>query len=395
MRGPRGALRPDSWTRRLRGIETERMLGGWPASEPSKTSVRPTDPARRGIHESKRCRSGRPRPRPAAHSVYKPKSGPGLRRRRDGYGARRCARRSRCARKAAIAAPRATGPSTPWRQGRPPSPNGKPRVLRGPAPTWPGACAPCRGLVRAGPAAGRRRCWWAGSSSGRSRRCSGRGRRARCPAGSARGSSPCARAAAPIPGDAAPRRPTRRSLRRPTSGPRRTGPAASVSRSVGSSVARRVDVGVAVDHPEAHELGALEARDHPEHALLLAPLELGLEADQRVVARGQVVLAQLHDGVRAAAGARIDEADRLHRPEAQGLLAAARHHLDRQAALEEELVLEVVERRRTRRGERAVEGVGTAPRRAGSSGSRRRPCRSATRGTPCSKSIESRPRPRG
>src|SRR5207245_10652278 len=37
---------------------------------------------------------------------------------------------------------------------------------------------------------------------------------------------------------------------------------------------RGVDVGVAVDHPEAHEVGLLEARDHVEHPLLLSPLEL-------------------------------------------------------------------------------------------------------------------------
>ena len=49
---------------------------------------------------------------------------------------------------------------------------------------------------------------------------------------------------------------------------------------------RRVHVGVAVDHPVARELGVLQARDHLEHARLLAPLHLRLEPDQaEVVAR--------------------------------------------------------------------------------------------------------------
>ena len=77
--------------------------------------------------------------------------------------------------------------------------------------------------------------------------------------------------------------------------------ASAASRRWARGRAGRVHVGVAVDHPVADELGALEAGDHPEDALLLAPLELGLEAHDRPVAGGEVVLPQLHDGVRAAA----------------------------------------------------------------------------------------------
>ena len=57
---------------------------------------------------------------------------------------------------------------------------------------------------------------------------------------------------------------------------------------------RRVDEGVAVDLPEADEAGVLQARDHPQHALLLAPLHARLEADQVELALGQVLLPELH-----------------------------------------------------------------------------------------------------
>ena len=67
---------------------------------------------------------------------------------------------------------------------------------------------------------------------------------------------------------------------------------------------------------------------------LLAIFQLGLEADHVEQRAERVVLAQLHDGVGPLAGARIGQADRLHRPEAQGLAPALGHHLDRQAALE-------------------------------------------------------------
>ena len=101
--------------------------------------------------------------------------------------------------------------------------------------------------------------------------------------------------------------------------------------------------------PKRTNSASRQARDHAEDALLLAPLELGLEAHHREVAGGQVVLAELHDREGPPPGARIDEADRLHGPEEQGVAAAAGDDLDGQAALEEELVLEGVQRRRTPR----------------------------------------------
>lgn len=95
-------------------------------------------------------------------------------------------------------------------------------------------------------------------------------------------------------------------------------------------------------HPEPDELGLLQTGDHLEHARLLAPFQLGLESDEAVVIASQRVLSELHRGVREAARARIGEADGLHGSEAQRVLAAMRHHLDRQATLEELLFVEVV-----------------------------------------------------
>ena len=93
---------------------------------------------------------------------------------------------------------------------------------------------------------------------------------------------------------------------------------------------------------QAHELGARQAGQRAQHALLVAPLEAALEADEVEVGARQVLLPQLHDGPGAAAVGR-GEADRLHRPVTQRVDAAPRHFLDRQAALEER-ALEVVQR---------------------------------------------------
>ena len=78
--------------------------------------------------------------------------------------------------------------------------------------------------------------------------------------------------------------------------------------------ARAVDEGVAVDAAQARELGALQARDHAEDALLLAPGQLGLEADHVEQRAERIVLAQLDHRMRPPAGARIDQPDRLHGP---------------------------------------------------------------------------------
>ncbi len=98
---------------------------------------------------------------------------------------------------------------------------------------------------------------------------------------------------------------------------------------------RRIDISVAVDLSEAQELGRFETRNHPQHARLVAKFHVVLEADQVEAPRAQILLPQLHHGVRPSAGARIAQSHRLHGPEAQRLPPPPRQFLDRQAGFEE------------------------------------------------------------
>ena len=106
---------------------------------------------------------------------------------------------------------------------------------------------------------------------------------------------------------------------------------------------RSVDVRVAMHHAEAHELGVLETGNQRQHARLFTPLQLRLEPHQAEMVAGQIVLPQLHDGKRRAPGARIGQADRLHRAEPQGVAPAMCHHLDWKTALEELLLVEIMD----------------------------------------------------
>ena len=54
-----------------------------------------------------------------------------------------------------------------------------------------------------------------------------------------------------------------------------------------------------------------------QHPRLVAPLHLRLKTDEAEVVTREVVLAELHDGVRLAPGSRIGQADGLHRSEPQ------------------------------------------------------------------------------
>ena len=103
----------------------------------------------------------------------------------------------------------------------------------------------------------------------------------------------------------------------------------------------RGKVGVAVHDAHAGEVGAFEARDSPEYAPLLAPLQARLEADDVVEAALGVVLPELHDGVGDLTGSRVGEADGLHGPEAEGIFSPAGDGLDGETALEIEILLEV------------------------------------------------------
>jgi hypothetical protein len=114
-----------------------------------------------------------------------------------------------------------------------------------------------------------------------------------------------------------------------------------------------------VDRAVAQELAVREAGDRPEHARLLAVAHPRLEPDEVPHLAGLVLLAQLHDRVRLTAGARVAEAHRLHRPEAEGVLAARGQLLDRETAFEVRHAAHaahVVARVLVRRGERGDEG---------------------------------------
>ena len=95
-----------------------------------------------------------------------------------------------------------------------------------------------------------------------------------------------------------------------------------------------VDVGVAVDLAVAEEGCVFEAGDEAEDALLLAELQMILEADEVVAVGAEVFLAKLDDGVRPATGLGIGEADGLHWAEAEGVAAAAGGLFDGKAAFE-------------------------------------------------------------
>src|SRR5918993_3731423 len=92
----------------------------------------------------------------------------------------------------------------------------------------------------------------------------------------------------------------------------------------------------------AGEVGVLEAWDSPEYTPLLAPLQARLEADEVVEASLGVVLPQLHDCVGNLAGSGVREADRLHGPEAEGVFSAPGYGLDRETALEVQVLLEIL-----------------------------------------------------
>src|SRR5215203_4311295 len=99
---------------------------------------------------------------------------------------------------------------------------------------------------------------------------------------------------------------------------------------------------VAVHDAHACEVGVFEAGDGTEDATLLAPLQACLEAHDVVQAALCVVLAQLHHGVGDLARAGVRKAHRLHRTEAQGVLAAAGYGLHGEAALEVQILFEVL-----------------------------------------------------
>ena len=131
----------------------------------------------------------------------------------------------------------------------------------------------------------------------------------------------------------------------------------ALQREVLAQHVRAVQIGVAVHHAVAGELRVFQAGDHAEHALLLAPLEPGLEAHQIVVGGGLVLLAQLHHGVGLSARARVDQPHGLQRAVGQRLAAPGGQDLHGETALEHQLLLEVVQRGQLGLCQCVVEGV--------------------------------------
>src|SRR5579864_7051297 len=80
------------------------------------------------------------------------------------------------------------------------------------------------------------------------------------------------------------------------SAPRRTPPAAS-ELECRREQRRSVDVSVAVHLAEAQELGAFQARNQAQHALLLSETHVILEPHQVVASGARILLAKLHHRV--------------------------------------------------------------------------------------------------
>ena len=85
---------------------------------------------------------------------------------------------------------------------------------------------------------------------------------------------------------------------------------------------RRIDECVAMQTAKARELRVFKPRNRLEDTHLLGIFQLRLESDHIVEGAKGVVLAKLDHGMRTAAVMGICQADRFHRPETQGLMAA-------------------------------------------------------------------------
>ena len=96
--------------------------------------------------------------------------------------------------------------------------------------------------------------------------------------------------------------------------------------------------------PIAHKLGIVQRGYHRKNALLLREPEVRLEADEVIDAALAVVAPQLHHGKGLVPRPRVLEPARLERPVAQSVASAARHDLNRHAALKNVLVLKAVHR---------------------------------------------------
>ena len=94
---------------------------------------------------------------------------------------------------------------------------------------------------------------------------------------------------------------------------------------------RRIQVGVFVHYAETDELCVLQTGNHAENTSLLRPFEMCLEAYQIIKGGSGVILTQLYYCICFLAITRVNEAYRLQRAEAHGVLASCSHFLNRHA----------------------------------------------------------------
>src|SRR5437868_1855066 len=84
----------------------------------------------------------------------------------------------------------------------------------------------------------------------------------------------------------------------------------------------------------AQEASVFKAGNQTQHARLLAEFQMVLEADQVIGIRPQILLPQLHRGIRYAPGAWIFQPDRFHGAETQSVAAPPRNLLDGKTTFE-------------------------------------------------------------
>ena len=86
----------------------------------------------------------------------------------------------------------------------------------------------------------------------------------------------------------------------------------------------RIDKCVAMHHAIAQKFGVTKSGNHLQHAFLIRPLQICLEADDIVQRTSQIILSKLHHGMRAFARTRIVQPNRFHRPEGEHVVAGLR-----------------------------------------------------------------------
>ena len=95
-------------------------------------------------------------------------------------------------------------------------------------------------------------------------------------------------------------------------------------------------------HAIAHKLGVLQAGNHGEHALLLAPFEPRLKAHQVIQGSLGVFLAQLYHRIGFPARAGINKPNGLQRAKGQCLTSAGGQNFHGQTALKHQLLFEIM-----------------------------------------------------